>query len=54
MSYISKLFLAQTFWSFCFLIWFIDKLLSSSKIIENENLILLKVLYFILQLFSRH
>jgi len=53
-SYISELFSAQAFWNFCFLVWFTDRFLSTSKIIENKNLILLKVLYFVLQLFSRY
>ena len=52
MFYVFELFLVQASWSFCSSIVYIDEFLSTSRIIENEDLILLKVLYFVLQLFS--
>ena len=51
--YIFELFLVQISWSFCSLIVCINEFLSISRIIENEDLILLEVLYFVLQLFSQ-
>ncbi len=52
-SYIFGLFLVQASWSFCSSIVYIDELSLASRIIENEDLILLEVLYFVLQLFSQ-